>query len=127
MSSKKLAFLLRKRDILIEDIQNIDRMIKGCYCISTTKCGKSNCRCANGDGHRLERLVWREEGRSISRAVPKKDVVWVKKMTRSHATYKQLRKKLNVLDEKIVKQIDTLYLSCIKKSIRGKNYLRIEK
>ncbi len=127
MSSKKLNILLRKRDVLIGNLQNIDCMIKGCYCISSTKCGKLNCRCTNGDRHRLERLIWREDGRSISRAVPEKDIEWIKEMTCNHNVYKKLRKQLNLLDQKIAQQMDTLYLSCIKKSKKGRGYLTVEK
>ena len=127
MSNKILNNFLRKRDTLIEDLLNIDRMIKGCYCVSKTKCGKPNCKCAKGDEHRVERLVWREDGRGINRAVPKEDVEWVKKMTDNNNEYKRLRKNLEELDEKIAQQLDALYQSRIKKSKRGKGYLNVGK
>lgn len=127
MANKKLNIFLCRRDILIEDLLSIDRMIKGCYCVSKTKCGKPNCKCAKGDEHRVERLVWREDGRGINRAVPKEDIEWVKEMTDNHNEYKRLRKKLEELDEKIAQQLDTLYTLRVKKSKQGKRYLNVGK
>lgn len=126
MSSKNLNNLLHKRDTLIKDLLNLDQMLKGCYCVSTTTCGKPNCKCARGESHHVERLVWRENGRGVNRSVPKEDVAWIKEMTDNHNEYKKLKKKLDELDRKIAKQLDAIYQSSIKKTKRGKSYLKVE-
>lgn len=61
-------------------------MIRGSLWVKRRRCGKDNCRCAQGDLHESPALTYRVEGRSQTIVLADSDVAWVQAgLDRFHA------------------------------------------
>jgi hypothetical protein len=49
-------------------------MLPGVVCAQRVRCGKANCRCAEGQRHLAYYRFWREGGRLRKRYVPRADL-----------------------------------------------------
>ena len=127
MSSQKINKLLKKQNSLIGDLLKFDRMIKGSFVIVQTKCGKENCWCVEGDGHKHARISWREDNLGRVRAVPDEDQDWVKQMTQNNRVYKKLMSDFLNIQSKINIALENNYKKIIHVTKKEKSYLIIEK
>lgn len=126
MSRKNLKKLLEKQNALIKDLLKIDHMIKGAFVIVQTKCGKANCWCVDGEGHKHARISWRENNLVHVRAVPGEDQEWVKQMTLNNRTYKKLMNDFLNIQNKINMVLESNHKKIIHMTKKKKSYLRIE-
>ena len=83
-------------------------MIRGSFGTVYRKCGKLNCWCAKGAGHPSDRIVFSQGSRSKSKAVAKKEVRWVKRMTENRRKFGKYRQQLRAVVREIQDEIDKL-------------------
>lgn len=109
---------------LLNCIVEIRAMIRGSFSTVYRKCGKPNCRCAKGDGHPLDRIVFFQGSRSTSRAVAKGEVQWVKSMTENRRKFREYRQQLRAVQKAIQDEIDEFEEEVISSSTEKKAWLK---
>lgn len=125
MSRIKLIRQLKRRHCqLIESIVGIEEMIRGSFCTVYRKCGKSNCRCARGKGHPLDRIVFTEGSVSRSRAVPGEEVLWVKKMVENRKKFRRRKRELKAVEKELYREIGELEVEIAIRSAEKKQWLK---
>lgn len=122
---KKIQILEKNRQNILSEILSMKKMVWGSFCLIHVKCGNPNCQCAKGKLHPHRRMSWRENGKSISRAVPKEEYAWIEEMTGNYRKVKELRRKLNEIHEEMNTLLDHSDESIVKKTRKGKPYLDI--
>ena len=90
LSSYRIKNLEKKRSLIMKEILSFRSMIPGAFKIVYCKCGKENCWCYQKKGHPFRRITWTENGLSKTKAIPQKDVDWIKEVT---GNYRKFRKK----------------------------------
>lgn len=123
--SKKIKIKEKRFHKLLSNIFDLNNMVWGSFCLIHVKCGKKYCRCQKGILHPHNRMSWRENGRSISRAVPKEDHKWMEGMTENYRKFKKLRRELLELEEEISVLLDEFESFVVMRTRRGKSYLEI--
>ncbi len=116
-----------KQLVLIDDLLQMEDLLKGAYRDVLTKCGKPNCWCVNDKGHKHSRLSWKENGQGYVRAIPKEDVEWVLEMTANHKLFKKRLLKLVQTQKQLKSELDIYLEKAIKKTKGGRKYLQINK
>ena len=122
---KKIHALEKKRQKILEEVLSTKKMVWGSFCLIHVKCGNPNCRCARGELHPHQRMSWRENGRGISRAVPKEEYAWIEEMTENYKNVRELRRALNTLNEEMNALLDQLEEHIVKKTRKGRVYLEV--
>lgn len=121
----KIKALEKKRLNLCSELLSIKKMVWGSFCLIYVKCGNKNCQCATGKLHPHQRMSWRENGKAISRAVPKEEHEWIEEMTGNYRRFRELRRELNEINEKMNSLLDAYEETVVKKTRKGKQYLKI--
>ena len=116
-----------KRQQLISTLLDINKMIRGSYSVVSTKCGKPNCWCIEGDGHQHARITWTEKGKGNTRAVPNEDDQWLTDMTETYRNFRKLRQDLAALEFDMKNYLNTLEQEIINKTRKGRLYLEAKK
>jgi hypothetical protein len=122
---RKLRALEKKRQSIMLELLSMNKMVWGSFCLIHVKCGTKGCQCATGKLHPHHRMSWRENGKDLSRAVPKEEYEWIEKMTGNYRKFKQLRKQLKELTGEMNTLLDTYVELVVKKTRKGKEYLEI--
>lgn len=122
---KKIQTLEKKRQKILSEIFSMKKMVWGSFCLIHVKCGNPNCQCAKGKLHPHWRMSWRENGRAISRAVPKEEYAWIEEMTGNYRKVRELRRELNAINEKMNDLLDQSEEHTVKKTRKRKAYLDI--
>lgn len=107
---------------MVEKLLNPPPMIRGTFGTIYVKCGGANCKCARGEKHPYNRLMWSENGRIQSRVVPVKEINWIKKMTENYRGYKKLKKELEKIDGRLKKLITKFEIESIEKTRKLKDF-----
>ena len=115
-----------KRQQLITKLLDM-KMIRGSYSVVSTKCGKPNCWCVEGDGHQHARITWTENGKGNTRAVPNEDDQWLTEMTEAYRKFRRLRQNLAALELDMKNCLNTLEQEIINKTRKGRLYLETKK
>lgn len=98
-------------------------MIRGTYVEAYRKCGKANCRCAKEEqGHPIYQISWTKGGKSRSKAIPRKDISWIKEMTGYYKKWRSIRTNLRKLEEEIKILFDKREDVIIKKTEKMRKY-----
>lgn len=122
---KKIKLLEKKHQDVLSELASMKKMVWGSFCLIHVKCGKKYCHCATGKLHPHWRMSWKENGKAISRAVPKEEHPWIEKMTDNYKKFRELRRHLNEINEEIKALLDAYEEHCVKKTRKGKLYLEI--
>ncbi len=123
MSSKtKVVSLEKRRSILIERLVQTAEMIRGTFYETLRKCGKENCRCAEGAGHLSCRVTWTENGKPKTKAVPPDDTAWVASMTTNYGAFKTARRKLRAEERELNALLNHLEEELDSKTRRKRDY-----
>ncbi len=115
--------LEKKRTQIIKELLNFRLIIPGSFKEVYRKCGKQNCWCRDKAGHLLRRITWSENGHSKTKAIPEKDIVWIKKATGNYREFRKKRKEIQKLDKSFKELIDAYEKEIIKKSRQIRDYL----
>ena len=119
----KIKQLELRRERLIGELLNTQAMIRGSFGTVHRKCGASNCWCAQGSGHPVDRINYSDNGRSRTKAVKPEDVSWAKEMTENYKRFRKNRQALRALEKKINQAIDDLETKVVDKTARQRNYV----
>lgn len=119
----KIKVLEQKRNQLINEILEIHLIIPGSYKVVYCKCGKDNCWCKNAAGHPFRRITWSENGFSKTKAIPEKDVDWIKEVTENYRIFKNKCKELQKIEKNIKKLLEKYIREVILKTRKLIGYL----
>lgn len=108
---------------LIGELLKTQAMIRGSFGTVHRKCGASNCWCAQGSGHPVDRINYSDNGRSRTKAVKPEDVSWAKEMTENYKRFRKNRQALRAVEKKINQAIDDLETKVVDKTARQRNYV----
>jgi len=114
--------LENKRAVLIERLSQTQAMIKGSFSTSYRRCGQPNCRCAEGEGHLMNRISYTDQGKSRTKTVQHKDIEWAKQMTQTYKRFRKDRQALRELEKKINTAIDQLETKTITRTSAKRGY-----
>ncbi len=104
---KQYIKLETEKSRLTRELKAIKQMIRGTYVQTHRKCGKPTCRCAREiEGHPGYQISWTKDGRSRSKAIPKEDIAWIKKMTGNYKKWRTLRSRIRKLTDEERKLLD---------------------
>lgn len=123
---KKIKSLEKKHQEILSELILMKKMVWGSFCLIHVKCGKKYCKCATGgELHPHWRMSWKENGKGMSRAVPKEERPWIAEMTNNYKKFRELRRQLNDVNEEIKTFLDAYEEDIVKKTRKGKLYLEI--
>jgi Mg2+ and Co2+ transporter CorA len=136
---KKIKTLEKSISQALEEMLSIKKMLPGSYNKVYCRCGKRNCWCygeAEGKskdkdkdkdkdkaGHPFRRITWMEKGVSKTKAIPEKDVDWIKEVTENYRKFRKKRKEIQKLEENIRRLLEDYRTHIVKKTRRLKEYL----
>ena len=120
---KKIEQLVQRRERVIGELIATQAMIRGSFGTVHRKCGASNCWCAQGVGHPVDRINYSEEGRSRTKAIKPEDINWAKQMTENYKRFRKNRRKLRMLDKQINQAMESLEGKIVAKTSRQRNYV----
>ena len=105
MNLESVNTLIRKRKAKQKKLAEIGPVITGSLSKIYRKCGKSYCRCADGEGHPAHILSYKNKktGKNTSMYVPKAKLEEVKEWVGNHKKVKELIQEISELSRKIVK------------------------
>jgi len=119
----RIKQLQDQRNQLLEQLLAVDLMIPGAFKVVYRKCGKQNCWCRDELGHPLRRITWSEQGVSRSKAIPKQEVGWIKKVTNSYREFRHKRRQIQRIGSDIKKLLDLHEQEVVRKSQAQREYL----
>lgn len=128
---KKILVLENSINKILREMLGIKSMLSGSYNKVYCRCGKRNCWCyGKGQGkskdkvgHPFRRITWTEKGVSKTKAIPEKDVGWIKEMTENYRTFQKKRKEIQRLEENIRQLLEEYRTHIVKKTRKLKEYL----
>jgi hypothetical protein len=133
---KKINELIKLISQVLEEMLRIKTMLPGSYNKVYCRCGKRNCWCyAKGEGksksnkskdkegHPYRRITWTEKGVSKTKAIPDKDVDWIKEVTENYRKFRKKRKEIQKLEESIRRLLEDYRNHIVKKTRRLREYL----
>lgn len=126
---KKIHSRESLRQKIISDLFEIREMINGYFHHLKVRCGDQYCWCmkTEGAGHPHQRIQWKINGKKITRAVPKEDIVLISNLSDNFKKFKSLKQELVKLEKEVRKFLDDYEMSLIKKSQKLRPYLMVEK
>jgi hypothetical protein len=111
---------------LVKELLGHQRILRGSFHQVYTRCGKSNCWCANAPkGHPHARLTWSEEGTIVTRKVPLEESKQVIRLTESYRQFRQQRRQLTALELKIQDRLDQYEKALIQQVRKPLSFLAI--
>ena len=122
--TKRIEQLERRRATLVESIAGIREMIRGSFNTVYVKCGKGNCRCAYGEGHPSDRIVFLENRRLKCRSVPRGEGEWIRRMVENRKEFRGYRQELKAIEKEIHKEISELEAEVVSRSVEKKAWLK---
>jgi|SRR5208282_3925383 len=81
-----------------------DGLMRGNISVRLRRCGKANCRCAQGQRHEALVVVYRRENRTTQLYVPKAYEARVRRWVKRYGEVRQLLEKLSGVYEAKVRQ-----------------------
>ena len=110
---------------IIKTILSISDMIPGSYNQVYCKCGKPTCWCYKEDkGHPARRITWYENGKYRTKAIPQKDVQWIKFATENYKKYKKNLKILIMLNDNLIEYLKKHSKETIIKTREKREYFK---
>ena len=94
LKSMTLEQLWVRRQELIDAFPPFDRLMRGSLITRHIKCGKSNCRCASGEGHPSLYLSGARTGKTKLDYVPASWKSWVLERIENYQLAQELLKEL---------------------------------
>ena len=123
---QKLLALLGDHSRLLKQLIRTQRILRGSFHQVYTRCGKSNCWCAQArKGHAHARLTWSEEGTIITRRVPVEHRKPVLKLTDKYRQFRDQRRQLVNVEGKLQDRLDQYEKALINKTRKPLLFLAI--
>lgn len=103
MNSKRALLLRRQR--LIRKLPPLSEVIRGSLIERRLQCGKSSCRCAEGEGHHVWYLtVTFAGGRTEQVTVPERWLSTVRRWLRNYERWWEILEKVSAINRKLLRQ-----------------------
>lgn len=114
-SLKQQLLTLRQRGHdLLDQLLQVQPLLRGSFAQVHTRCGKANCWCARKTkGHPHLRLIWSENGQLTTRKVPPQAADRVQQLTDNYRQFRLLRRKLVELQAQMRDLLDQYERSSI--------------
>lgn len=123
---KKIQRLEHHRARVVSELLKVRVMLRGSFTVVHTKCGKPNCWCMDQKkGHPHARLTWSEQGRPVTRKVPRDNISWIRDVTDAYRRFRLLRRQLNRLEVEIKQLLDEIEKTVTKETRKGKDFLTV--
>ena len=120
---EQIQQLEKQRTRILKQLLSIGAMLPGSYNEVYCKCGKPNCWCRENRGHRFRRITWTEGGRSKTRAIPEKDISWIKEFTGSYREFQQKKRQIKEMEGVLKTLIGEHAAGIVEKSRLTRDYL----
>ena len=116
---QKIVGLQQQGSELLDQLLQIEPLLRGSFTQVFTRCGKPTCWCAHSArGHPHVRLTWSENGQLTTRKVPAPAVDRVRELTGNYRQYRSLHRKLLKLQAKMEELLDRYEATLIAKAQR---------
>ena len=104
MAIKGITACRRKISALMKRVYQNTEMLQGSLVEKYVRCGKDNCRCANGTGHGpVYYLSFKEKGRTRLIYIRQDEVDKVRKQIRKFKQYKKIGGEISRINREILK------------------------
>ncbi len=115
--------LEQQRQTLVEELVQVEQMIRGKFGVAYRRCGTPTCWCAQGEGHPVNRITWTEHAQSRTRSIPAEDIAWIKQRTETYQRFRKQRQALRVLERKLNAAFDAFEAKTVQRTRRQRKYL----
>ena len=123
LKQKILGFSQRGHQLL-EQLLQLEPLLRGSLARVETRCGKPNCWCAQSSkGHPHLRLTWSENGQMTTRKVPAQATERVQECTANYRRFRSLRRELLTFQARLQELLDQYEQSLIHEAQRPLNSL----
>ncbi len=95
LSTKELK---KRKEKILNSLPPMDDLIRGSLITRGIKCGKPNCRCASGDGHKSFYLSSYYNGRTYMDYIPKSYKEWMSRGIESYGIIQNLLAQLTEIN-----------------------------
>ncbi len=108
----------------MRDLLEMEQMIRGKFVIGYRRCGTRTCWCASAEiGHPQNRIVWGENAKNFTKAIPKKEIPWIKIMTTNYKSFRTARKRIRDINEEVRILLNELEAQIVTKTRKRRKYL----
>ena len=105
---KSLTEMVNESRKLVHILSHRQAMVKGSVYQMQRKCGKPNCRCAEGLPHSSMVLSWSEGGRTRLLSVPEKNLDVLRQQTEQYQRFRKARARLVQLHKNMLEVINRI-------------------
>ena len=105
---KSLTEMVSEYRRLVQVLTHHQPMVKGSVYQMQRKCGKSNCRCAEGLAHSSMMLSWSEDGRTRLLSVPEKRLDELRRQTEQYQRFRKARARLVQLHKSMLEVVNRI-------------------
>ena len=112
-----------QRQRLIEELLQVEQMLRGKFSVAYRKCGTPTCWCASSQGHPVNRITWTEQSVSRTKAIREEDIAWVKERTETYRRFRKNRQALRVIERQINAALDAVEEKTVQRTRKRRAYL----
>ena len=105
---KSLTEMVSEYRRLVQVLTHHQAMVKGSVYPMQRKCGKPNCRCAEGLPHSSMVLSWSEGGRTRLLSVPEKNLDVLRQQTEQYQQFRKARARLVQLHKNMLEVVNRI-------------------
>jgi len=120
---QRIKTLEERRQQLIEELLQVEQMLRGSFGVAYRRCGTPTCWCADSYGHPINRITWSEKSVSKTKSIREEDIVWVKEQTDAYRRFRKNRKALREVERKINSALDAVEEKTVKRTRKRRAYL----
>ena len=108
----------------MRNLLEMEQMIRGKFVIGYRRCGTRTCWCASAEiGHPQKRIVWGENAKNFTKAIPKKEIPWIKIMTTNYKSFRTARKRIRDINEEVRILLNGIEAQIVTKTRKRRKYL----
>lgn len=120
---QRIRKLEAQRQRLIEELLQVEQMLRGKFGVAYRRCGTPTCWCANSKGHPVNRITWTEQSVSRTKAIREEDIAWVKERTETYRRFRKNRQALRVIERQINAELDAVEEKVVHRTRKRRAYL----
>ena len=112
-----------QRQQLIEELLQVEQMLRGKFGVAYRKCGTPTCWCTNSQGHPVNRITYTEQSVSRTKSVRQEDIAWVKERTETYRRFRKNRQALRTIERRINAALDAVEEKAVQRTRKRRTYL----
>jgi hypothetical protein len=120
---QRIRKLEAQRQRLINELLQVEQMLRGKFGVAYRRCGTSTCWCADSQGHPVNRITWTEQSVSRTKAIREEDIAWVKERTETYKRFRKNRQALRALELQINAALDAMEEKAVLRTRKHRAYL----